>query len=366
LRLISIQMCRPGMRLGKNIYNEKGLVLLGQNIELTQALIDRLDRTGISQLYVQDPRTEDIEIKELLTDETRVRAITEIRSSFRGLMDDNHNRRKTPSNQYLGRDFRKLMDLVLDDLSNHENAMIMLNTINITDHYLYQHSLNVCLYAAMLGMANGYTKDELMVLGLGALLHDIGKTQIPADILKKPGKLSEPEFDVIKTHTELGFKILKDAPNIPLISAHCAFQHHERLDGSGYPRQIEDKEIHEYAKWIGLVDVYDAMTTHRVYRKAMLPHQAIEILYAGAGTQFDQKKLECFRDRIALYPLGITVKLLTGETGVVVDINSSIPQRPVVRIITDADGQDLTQPYEIDLSKKLNVMIASVNDVIVK
>lgn len=360
---MSVRKCEPGKRLAKTIYNEKGTVLLNANVELSQSLLKRLISMGIDQIYVQDKHTEDVVIEDPISDETRIRATKEIRTNFRKMMDENISGKRVSSNHFIGKDFRNIMTLILDDLNDHKNAMMMLSTINVTDLYLFQHSLNVCIYTTMLGMAHGYTRDELTVLGMGAMLHDIGKTKIPLDILKKPGKLTDDEFIAVQEHTTLGYKMLKDEPNIPLLTAHCAFQHHERIDGSGYPRHIKGDEIHDYAKWIGLVDAYDAMTSNRVYRDAMLPHQAIEILYTGADVLFDKKMLERFRDKFALYPLGVTVQLHSGETGVVVDINSSAPQRPIVRIIEDAEGQELKQTYEIDLSKKLNIMIVSVNDV---
>lgn len=359
MRLLPISICEPGMKLGKRIYSEDGLVLLREHVELNSSLIGRLAEHGIDFIYIDDPRTDDIQIPDVLTEETRSVAMKSIRTHFRRIMDDS-NKKKVVSGG-ISKDFRSIMNLLIDDLSRNKDAMIMLTNMQIMDHYLFQHSLNVCIYSTLLGMAHGYSRDDLMVLGLGALLHDIGKTKINQQILMKPDRLSEQEFAEMKRHAEIGYLMLKDEPNIPLLAAHCAFQHHERLDGSGYPRGISGTEIHEYGRWIGLVDVYDAMTTHRVYRPAMLPHQVMEVLYGGAGTQFDPQMVELFRDKIAIYPLGITIVLNTGETGVVVDLNASSPHRPVVRILQDSAGMNLAEPYEIDLSKKHSIMIQDVN-----
>lgn len=360
MRLLPISMCKPGMRLGKKIYNEEGLILLSEHVELTDMMLRRLERHGIDFLYIDDPRTDDIILPELLSDETRIAATKVIRSHFCKMMDDS-GKKMAVSAGNISKDFKSILNMMIDDLSRNKDAMIMLTSMQITDHYLFQHSMNVCIYSTLLGISDGYNRDELMTMGLGALLHDIGKTKVDLQALKKPGRLSDDEFNEIKRHAMLGFQILKDEPNIPLLSAHCALQHHERLDGSGYPRGIKGNEIHEYARWIGLVDAYDAMTTHRVYRTAMLPHQVMEILYTEAGTKFETRKIEKFRDKIAIYPLGVTVTLDSGATGVVVDLNANFPQRPVVRVLTDEAGHDLAVPYEIDLSKKLSVMIQSVN-----
>lgn len=356
MRLISISQCKPGMKLGKNIYNEEGRILLSQEVELTSSLIQRLESSGIHYLYIADRRTDDIVIPDLIRPETRIRTITQIRSSFRSLMGET-NRKQNPGT--LAKEFRDVLHAIIDDLSGNKDAMIMLMDLNVTDLYLYQHSMNVCIYTTMVGMHAGYSRDELFTLGLGALLHDIGKTKIPLDILTKPDRLSSEEFEVMKKHAEIGFRMLKDEANIPLISAHCALQHHERLNGSGYPRGLKGTEIHEYAQWIGIADSFDAMTTHRVYRNPLLPHDAMEVLYAGADTLYDIERIKLFSDKIASYPLGVMVRINTGEAGVVVDINASSPHRPVIRILENEAGEPLDAPYEIDLSKQLSVMIVS-------
>lgn len=357
MRLISLSHCQPGMKLGKNIYNEEGRVLLSANMELTSTIIRRLDVFGIDFLYVFDDLTEDVTVPDMIREETRIKTMATIRSSFRSLMTDTHQRRS--SNRF-DKDLKIALDMILEDLSSHKDGMIMLMNISLTDHYLFQHSMNVCIFACMIGMSKKYSREELATFGLGALLHDLGKTQIPQEILNKKGQLTKDEFEIIKKHTEMGYQILKNEANIPLLTAHCAFQHHERLDGSGYPRGIKGSEIHDYAQWIGLVDSFDAMTTHRVYRKTMLPHQAIEVIYTGSGTLYDKEKIEIFRDKVAMYPIGISVKLHSGEVGVVVGIHPSCPQRPIIRIIEDEYGQTLQAPYEVDLTKQLSAMIVDI------
>jgi HD-GYP domain-containing protein (c-di-GMP phosphodiesterase class II) len=357
--MMPISMCRPGMKLGKRIYADDGIVLLAEGVELTDSLIRRLGDKGISYLYIEDPRTEGVEMPEILSEETQRQALSCIRSVFRDLVDQ-PGKRHAGTYPYVGRSLRQVMHLVMEDLQRNRDAMIMLMNLHTVDHYLYMHSLNVCVYSVLLGMAYGYNSEELTTLGLGALLHDVGKTQISMQVLLKPGQLTDREYEEMKRHTERGFFLLKDEPNIPLIVAHCAYQHHERLNGSGYPRGLKGDEIHEYAKWIGIVDSYDAMTSHRVYRDAMLPHRAVETLYTGSGTLYDTSMLKLFRDKVAIYPLGITVKLNTGQTAVVVDINAASAHRPVVRVLTDEAGVDLKTPYDIDLSKQLSVMITKV------
>ncbi|PWW41046.1 MULTISPECIES: HD-GYP domain-containing protein [Paenibacillus] len=359
MRLVHINLLQPGMKLGKRIYSEEGLVLLSEGVELTSRLIGRLKDLGIGYVYISDAATEDIIIPDMLQEETRRRALVEIKQQFQS-MSGLKTKSRIP---HFGKALSGIMNTILEDIGSQKEAMIMLMDMNASDFDLYNHSLNVCVYTLVLGVASGYTRQQLMEIGLGALLHDIGKTQIAPEILHKPAKLSDEEFKIIQQHTTYGHRILKDEPGIPLLAAHCALQHHERIDGSGYPFGLKDKEIHEYAKWLALADSYDAMTTNRVYKQGLLPHQAVEVLYTGSGTLYEQRMLEKFRDCVAIYPLGISVTLSTGEIGVVAEIHPRVPQRPRIRVLKDAYGQTLSAPYEIDLSTALSVMITGVEGV---
>jgi HD-GYP domain-containing protein (c-di-GMP phosphodiesterase class II) len=361
MRFLPTRSCAPGMRLARAIFNEDGIVLLGAQVELTQNLIDRLLQYGIDFIYIEDKDTDDVRISDPITDETRIRSMNEIKNSFKGLTEVS-NSKMVARNPIMARSFTRILEMIIDDLKGSDGTLMMLTNLNVMNNYLYQHSLNVTLYTIMLGIIHGYSKNDLMTLGIGCLLHDIGKTRIRQELLNKKGLLTPDEFKEIQTHTTHGFQILKNEPGIPLLSAHCALQHHERLDGSGYPRGIKGDEIHDYAKWIAICDSFDAMTTHRPHRYAMLPHQAMEVLYGCAGRLYDRQKVVLFRDNIAIYPLGITVKLNTGEKGVVVNINPNYPHRPVIRVLQDPDGQRPSDLYEIDLSQKLTIMIEQVEE----
>lgn len=359
MRLLPTKQCQTGMRLGKVIYNEDGIILLGVNVALTDPLINRLVQLGIDYLYIQDPNTDDVIIESPLSDQTRFKAITEIRNNFRSLMEQSSSK-QVFKNPTLGKSFNNVLHMIIDDLNEHPDALIMLTDIHVMKNYLYNHSLNVAVVVLSLGITHGYSRKDLFTLGLGAILHDIGKTKINAELLTKNRVFTPDEYNEMQKHTILGYQILKEEANIPLLSAHCAFQHHERVNGTGYPRGIKGDEIHEFAKWIAIADSYDAMTNHRPYRAAMLPHEAMEVLYGCSGTLYDRKMVAMFRDNVAIYPLGLTVKLNTGEKGVVTKINPNYPQRPIIRVFANADG-DKSEPYEIDLSQKLMLMIEQVN-----
>jgi HD-GYP domain-containing protein (c-di-GMP phosphodiesterase class II) len=185
---------------------------------------------------------------------------------------------------------------------------------------------------------------------------------IPLDILLKPGKLTQEEYEIIKQHAEVGFQMLRKVQTMPLLVAHCAYQHHERLNGSGYPRGITGDNIHLYGKIIAVADVFDAITSNRVYRQAMLPHEALEILYSGIDTLYDKEIVQAFKKSIVLYPTGLGVTLSSGEKGIVCRQNKGLNERPIIRVL-EKNGEDVI-PYELDLKINLATLITSCETIL--
>jgi HD-GYP domain-containing protein (c-di-GMP phosphodiesterase class II) len=209
--------------------------------------------------------------------------------------------------------------------------------------------VNVAVLSVMTGISLGYNELKLRDLGVGALLHDLGKVKIDERIYNKPGSLTSEEFDTIKLHTTYGFEMLQSMKSVNILCAHVAFQHHERFDGQGYPRGMKGKEIHDFARIVSLADVYDALTADRPYRRALRPYHAVEYLNSMGGTQFDPDLTKAFVEHIAIYPVGSYVNLNTKQKAIVVSVNKPNKTRPVVRVLTDIDGNPTT-PFELDLS----------------
>jgi putative nucleotidyltransferase with HDIG domain len=359
MRLVNLDTCESGIKLGKSIYNEKGRVLLSEGTELTDGLIKKLRKYNVSTIYIEDEASEGIEIVEAIPEELRGEAVNKITEGFKTITElssSKSNIQGMMKSERAVRSFQKIFKDILSCLTGNRNALNLLATTKIHENYVYNHCLNVSIYACQLGIENGLPLRNIEEIGLGAMLHDLGKVYIPLEILNKPGKLTEEEFEQVKSHCELGFEILRKLHEIPLPVAHCALQHHERIDGLGYPRGLKDNEIHKYAKILSVVDVFDAITSTRAYRAAMLPHKAVEILYAGNGTQFDSKQVQLFKDCIAIYPQGLTVKLNDGRTGIVSKYNFGVVGRPEIRIIRDEQNNQVKY-YEIDLSAKENLAV---------
>ncbi|MFN7249833.1 MAG: HD-GYP domain-containing protein [Anaerobacillus sp.] len=357
MRLITIDRCQPGLKLGKTIFNCKGKVLLAEGTELTSSLITGLKKYNIFTIHIEDEASEGIDIVESIPDELRNEAVNVITESLDTIADlKTTNLRGMMKSQRAIRSFQKIFRDILSCLTETPVALNLLATTKIHENHLYSHSLNTTVYACQLAIANGLPIRNIEEIGLGAMLHDIGKVYISKEILNKPGALTPEEYEHIKNHSELGFEILRKVYEIPLTVAHCAYQHHERIDGTGYPRALSGENIHKYAKIVSVADVFDAVTSHRVYRPSLLPHQGLELLYSGSGTQFEPKQIELFEETIAIYPEGLTVKLNDGRIGIVSKYNYQSVRRPEVRIIRDEENQDIP-PYELDLAANENVNV---------
>jgi len=357
MRLVKLDHCQSGIKLGRSIYGEKGKILLTKGTELTDSFIKRLKNLNINTVYIEDKASEGIDIVEsipieLLNEATNV--ITEGIETIAELNGTKPTFQAMIETEKTVRTFQKIFRDIMTCLTENPSVLNLLATTKIHESHVYTHSLNVTIYSCQLAIKNGMSTREIEEIGLGALLHDLGKIFVAPEILNKPGRLNEEEYQHMKAHSQLGFDILRKVHEIPLVVAHCALQHHERIDGRGYPRGIKGDKIHPYAKILSVADVFDAVTSHRVYRPAMLPHQGMELLFSGSGTQFDTKQLKLFKNCIAIYPQGLTVKLNDGRLGIVTKYHFHSVGRPTIRIIKDEAGQSIT-PYEVDLSERGNL-----------
>lgn len=354
MRYVATTSVEPGAILARSIYNDKGQILLSEGVQLQESLIQRLLDIGIPYIYVKDAQTGDIDYKDVIPRELKTKAISSIQETFQQIRAV----KTLPGSVVIEKASQILTGIIRElyaQIENDENLLSLLSDVYTYDDYIFTHSFNVTLYSLAIGKELGLSTKDLEVLGLGAILHDVGKMKIPTEVLFKPGKLTAEEFKQIKKHAEDGFDMLRNVKTVSLLVAHCAYQHHERLNGSGYPRGIKADEIHLYAKIIAVADVFDAVTSDRIYRGAMLPHNGLEILFAGAGTLFDEEIVKAFRRSIAIYPVGLTVTLSDGRIGVVAKQNAHVSDRPIIRIIEE-QGRSVS-PYEINLEDELSLVI---------
>lgn len=239
---------------------------------------------------------------------------------------------------------------MVEEILANKNAVYSLIKLRDYDNYTFTHSVNVCVLSILTGSLLGYNRMQLENLGLGAMLHDIGKVLIDSRIMNKPAKLSVTEYEVVKKHTIFGYKLLKSKIATSFLPAHIALQHHEREDGSGYPRGLTAKRIHRYAKIVAVADVFDAMTTDRIYQKAVIPQVSLEKIKKDQGIKFDKRITENFMRVIAPYPIG-SILVLNNEQRVIV--SQVTREKCIVKCIS---GTNAGEKYDLFQRPELAVV----------
>lgn len=353
MQKISVENIQQGMILARSIYSASGRLLLSEGTELNSVLQARLLSQGIYSIFIDTAYDVVLESLDPIKEQTRLDATISVQNCFK---------QYSLTQKIDDKAVNESVNRIINEIINNKDAVIQLTEVRSHDDYTFKHCTNVCVLSVMLGIAAGYGLGDLKKIGVGALLHDMGKVVVPREIINKPGRLTGPEWACIKTHPQTGFDILKQTGKFPLLSALIALNHHERFDGSGYPNGIEGNEIHEFARLAAICDVYDALTSDRPYRKGMPANQAYDVLLAGSGTQFDPELLRMFVQRIAIYQPGSFVELSTGEIAVVTKITAGIPWRPSVMPVLDANKQKILQWEEINLARKFNITIIRILD----
>lgn len=345
---LKLENVKPGMFLGRSIYSQNQ-ILLAEETQLTNKYISRLQELGVSGAYIANHISKDLEIYDVVANETRQKAIHLAKKTL--------TRIKKPEDitPAMKKAISRVVNNIIEDLLKNRDLTFNLYNIKTFDDYIFQHSVNVCLFSLVMGLARGYNEKKLLQLGIGAFMHDLGKLQVPETILNKPGRLTEEEFTFIQEHPTLGYEILKKSDEIDFVSSNILYQHHEKLNGCGYPKGVQGKSIHEYARIVAIADIYDAITSHRVYNKPMPNHEAIELLIAYASQELDEELVHLFLQHIPAFPLGTCVHLNNQSRGVVIEQNKGLPLRPLLMILEEK-GREV-KPYELDLTEEISLVI---------
>ncbi len=238
---------------------------------------------------------------------------------------------------------------LLESVIRNPDALSCFIQLKKKDEYTAQHSMRVCILALAFGRHLGLNRAELEILGIGALLHDIGKMKVPDEILNKPGRLSDYEFAVMKSHVPRGVEILERTSGIPAAAVQVARCHHERYDGGGYVMGIKGDRIGLFGMIGGIVDCYDAITSDRAYHDGMSAHAALRQMYEWRGKDFHPGLIEQFIQCMGIYPIGSVVRLNTGDIGVVITINRVRRLKPRVRLVLQPDQKPYPAACVVDL-----------------
>ncbi|EWH10442.1 metal dependent phosphohydrolase domain-containing protein [Catenovulum agarivorans DS-2] len=246
---------------------------------------------------------------------------------------------------------KELTSQLIDSIFRNEEALACMTRIRDKDAYLYEHSLNVSILMAMFAKHLQFSDKEIEQLAQSAFLHDIGKVLVPDEVLHKPSRLTEDEFEIMKKHVEYGVETLQQSQGISDECIKTVSLHHEKLNGCGYPKGLEDEHITQAGRMLTIVDIYDAMTAERVYKKGMTPSAAFKIMLSMAPAEIDANLLQQFIKCMGIHPVGTLVLLNSGKLAIVTQANRINPLQPVVKVFYNTKHKRYSEIKDIDLSK---------------
>jgi len=240
---------------------------------------------------------------------------------------------------------------VTETVLRNPDAMLLFSKLREKGEYIESHALDCSIYMAAFGRFLDMSRDDILLLGYLGLLQDVGKLKLPTPLIEKRGRLAPIEYQIAQKHVEYSAEILRGTPGLPHGLAHLATLHHERLDGSGYPRRLKGDDIGLIGSIAAIVDTFDALTARRPYAAPISPSQALKTLYRARGTLFDTYLVEQFIRCIGIFPLGSIVELNGGEVGIVIAQNRARRLQPRVMVVQDAAGDPIRPQKLIDISR---------------
>jgi len=349
MRFVRIKNCKPGMIVARPLYGEYGVLLLSKGHLLTDRHIYILKQRGFPGLYIFDEFSEGIKLEEMVVDDKMRRIAI---SGMKELFDKATNVSQT-KNQEVCNIISNIVYDIVDTVFEANPSVLSVPLLKSFDEHTYQHSVEVGITSIMMGKNMNMTKQDVLNLGMAAFFHDVGKIFVPKSILNKRSKLTRDEFNIMKLHPEWGFDFAKEVLGLPPVVIEGMLYHHERFDGTGYPRKLKGEQIPLFARIISVADVFDALGSSRVYKKARLTTEGYGYIMTSAGRQFDPDIVDAFTKTITPFPTGLTVKLSNGLHAVVVRNNPNFMTRPFVCAF---DPTGFKEHEYIDLANEMSAM----------
>ncbi|QEY33690.1 HD-GYP domain-containing protein [Caproiciproducens galactitolivorans] len=340
MAFVPINKLKPGMILDRDIYLYNNVtskvMMLRSGQVLSEAYIERLHEFDILGAYIRTneerTRIPSLKLRYPIKKELRQEALLSLKQVYKMFNQGAQRINVRSINQTMN-----ISKKLVNSLKCNVEAKISIANLKLYDDYTYNHSLGVSILSIAIGLELGLKTQELYDLGLCALLHDIGKMAVPISIISKPAKLTEEEFNIVKQHPSNGalFFLKHHLANKSICEG--ILTHHEKYDGTGYPRGLSGEDIPLFGRIISVADVYDALTSVRPYRKPSTPTEAIEYIMGSSGIAFDLKIVKAFLNKVAPYPIGSCVKLSNGEVAIIVKQNDFNPIRPIIRLLKKPD-----------------------------
>lgn len=356
IKIITAQAI-PGMVVAENVYTKDDHLIIAKETTLTDRLITRLefysvldlsvysdiDETESEKAFVADTYYEKIRSSEsfIRFQLAYVTTTDNLKDKINGIVTDKKEINPEP--------LISEINSIIHRCNSNIELIDMLHCMRNYDDTTYIHSINVALICNIIGKWLNFNENDLETITLCGLLHDLGKLMMPADIITKPAKLTEEEYNIIKTHPMRGYNILKAKKLDPRIK-HAALMHHERCDGSGYPYGFHSEQIDPFAKLVAIADVYDAMTCARVYRGPLCPFEVISLFETEGYTKYDSKYITTFLNGIVQTYINNNVRLSNQQTGEIIMINKMNLSKPIIK-----SGDEF-----IDLSKRRDLYIEAM------
>jgi diguanylate cyclase (GGDEF)-like protein len=343
-----------GKVLGKPIYDADGRLLLAEGIVLTPSHVKHLKNNNFSSVYVTG--SDEAQIRTPVSDLTAMKTTKTVKEISKALES-----KKPVDNLY--EMFRENVEEIVEEILQNKNVITNLDSIKNMNDYTYQHSANMTTIALYLSKNLDFSKQQLIELGMGCLLHDIGKQKIPKEILNKKEKLTDSEWEIIKKHPKNGYDIIRNSGKFSFLTAHVAYQHHERYDGNGYPRGMKGNgyfatkradwtKIHPYADVAIVADAMDAMLSDRPYRPGKSIDEVLNELKANSSKQFNPVLVDLVTKMVPRYPPGTSVIFVSpdmlGYRGVVIDVDKKDVNKYTIKLTHDENQKEIDKPIIVE------------------
>ncbi len=356
MRLASLNNLNGNEILGKPIYDDSGRILLAQGIKLTSVYAQKLKNMGILSVYIDDEISKDVIIEETISEKTRQKS----KHAINDIMNKYYKYGKVKNEG-----IQQSVNSIIDEILANREFMINISEIRTKDDEIHSHSVNVCVLATLIGIHLGYNMLKLKDVAIGAMLHDIGKIKILGDkkLVQERTKTGDLEQYIKEMHPKIGYDFLSQQNMCTAVAKVGVLMHHEKVDGSGYPLGLQEKEIHEVALLISVCNIFDNMVSGYDGFEPKPIYEILEFLVGMAGTHFNGNIVNKFIAHIAAFPSGSGVRLNTNERCLVVRQNQSFPLRPVVKVLYGRNNEKITEAYEIDLLKEFTVFIVQTCEI---
>ncbi len=366
MRFLPVNHLKGNETLAVNIINSNLQILVREGAVLSEKSIRRLKQNGIQSVYIVDKKMSELlhgDVKDVIDTSVRTESVYNLKNSFERFEKQVALQKKSMRygdiGELLFREVKQISHNLIKEIMHSSEHQITMQDIKSLSDYQFKHAINVAVLSLIIGAEINLDAKSLEELAFGALLSDIGFNWVNPKILLKTDKLSEIELTDIKKHVEYGYQYINDNTTFNAHVKSIIMHHHERMNGSGYPMSLNEKNIHPLSKIVMIADTYDALTSDRPYRKAFNQHEAIEYIMANAGRLFDFEYATIFTRKVTPYPVGSYVKLSNQQKGVVIENNKDHPLRPIVRTFGISSYTDHSS-FQVNLLEHTNIVIEKI------